>query len=120
MELRVISKDGIKCIRNLKIGELILCESNVFMPIKSILVIASSGSCVRLSDNFKFNIHPRLRIKTSSGFKYPEIWDTVPISKNFTPMVTSVNDLVDIRIFYDILIDGNILSPEGIVFKFGD
>lgn len=120
MQLKILTKDGEKEIKDLQVGELVLCEGNVFLPVKSIMVIAETGDYVRLSNNVGFNSHSRLRIKTDKGFKYPELWDLLPISKNLTPIVVSVNPRPDIRFFYDIMIEGNLISPDNVVFRFGD
>lgn len=120
MQLKVITKDGDIDPSQVKIGDLLLCDDGIFHPVLSIAVMASPGYYLRLSNNISFNIHPRIKIKTESGFKYPELWDTVLIDKNLTPMVTSVKEQVDVRFFYDILIQGNLVSPEKIIFRFGD
>lgn len=120
MELRVITKDGNKHLRNLKVGELVLCDDNNFYPIRHIAVISDMGYSIRLSNNMSFNTHDRLRIKTEKGFKFPELWDSIPLSKKLIPMVTRIILRDRIKFFYDILIDRNMVSPEGIIFKFGD
>jgi hypothetical protein len=54
------------------------------------------------------------------GFKLPELWDIIPITREFEPSITTCQISQKDIIFYDLLIDGNIISPEGIVFKYGD
>ena len=120
MELRVITKDGSKYLRYLSVGELVLCDDKNYYPIKHIAVISDYGYSIRLSNNTCFNTHFRIRIKTEKGFKFPELWDCIPFNKKLVPMVTKLNLRIEKKFFYDIMIDGNMVSPEGIVFRFGD
>lgn len=120
MQLKIHTKDGIKEIKDLQVGELVLCEGEIFLPVKSIMVIAETGDYVRTSNGVSFNSHSRLRIKTDKGFKYPELWDVMPVSKKLTPIITSVRPRPDVRFFYDIMVEGNLISPENIIFRFGD
>jgi len=120
MQLRVITKDGITYLKDLKIGTEVLCEDKVYRPVKNIAVLAHNGYFVKISSAFAFHISPRTKLKTLTGFKFPEIYDTLPIDKKFTPSVIQVSDSQDVKFFYDIFIDGNMISPEGIVFRFSD
>jgi hypothetical protein len=120
MQLKIITQDGIKELKDLKVGELVLCEDTLFHPVKSIVVLSMNGEFARLSNGVSFSFHNRFRIKTSKGFKYPELYDVLPISKKLTPIITSVKPRMEIRFFYDIMVEGNLISPEKVVFRFGD
>jgi hypothetical protein len=120
MQLKITSKTGIKELKDLQIGELVLCEDGKFYPVQSIAVVSMNGDYLRMSNGVSFSLHSRFRIKTEKGFKYPELWDVIPISKKLTPIVTSIKPRVEIKFFYDIMIEGNLVSPENIVFRFGD
>ena len=120
MQLKIISKTGVKELKDLQIGELVLCEDGKFYPVKSIAVVSVNGDYLRMSNGISFSSHNRLRIKTEKGFKYPELWDVIPISKKLTPIVTSIKPRMEIKFFYDIMVEGNLVSPENIVFRFGD
>jgi hypothetical protein len=120
MQLKVITKDGITSLKDLQIGTNVLCEDGNAYPVKNIAVLAHNGYYVKLSSAFTFHVHPRIKIKTQNGFKFPEVYDILPISKDFTPSVIQVSDSSDVKFYYDIFIDGNMISPEGIVFKFSD
>lgn len=75
----------------------------------------------RLSNNINFNLSERAQIKTLEGFKTPELYDKLHlVGSEITPSIVTISISKSILYFYDILIDGNIVSPEGIVFKYGD
>lgn len=120
MELRVVGKDRNYKLNQLKIGDLIKCEGDVFLPVKSILVIFCYGHSIHLSNRTKFTASPNLRIKTTEGIKIPEVGDIIRISKKLTPQVIKCVKSKRFKLFYDILIDGNIISPDGIIYRFGD
>ena len=61
-----------------------------------------------------------MQLKTIEGFKVPELWDLLYINDSLTPMITKSQLLDRIMIFRDILIDGNMITPEGIVFRYSD
>lgn len=120
MQLKVITKDGITSLKDLKIGTNVLCEDGNAYPVRNIAVIAHTGYYIKISSAFSFHIPPRLKIKTQNGFKFPDVYDIIPISKDFSPSVIQVSESMDIKFYYDILIDGNMISPEGIIFTFSD
>jgi hypothetical protein len=120
MQLKVITKDGITYLRDLKIGTNVLCEDGKSYPVKNIAVLSQNGYYLKISSAFGFHIPSRLKIKTESGFKFPEVYDILPIDKDFTPSVIAIVESTNLKFYYDILIDGNMISPEGIVFKFSD
>jgi len=120
MQLRVIEDGKIKKLKDLKVGDLILCEGDIYLPVKSIVVISDTPIYCRASNNLTFHISTRTRIKTLEGFKIPELWDHIFINEDLTPVITTCTLIDRVMFFYDILIDGNIKSPEGIVFKYSD
>lgn len=120
MQLQVILKDQNKYLKDVQIGDELLCEGGVYLPVKSKLLVATRGIYYRLSNGFSFHIYDRIKIKTTLGFKLPELWDIIPITREFEPSITTCQTSQKDIIFYDLLIDGNIISPEGIVFKYGD
>jgi len=120
MELRVIGKDRVYKLNQLKVGDLVKCEGNVFLSVKSILVVFCYGYCVQLSNKVRFSASPNLRIKTTQGMKVPEVGDVIYLSKTLTPQITRFTKYEGFKFFYDILIDGNIISPDGIIYRFGD
>ena len=120
MQFRVIEDNKIKKLKDLKIGDLILCEGDIYLPVKSIMIVSCNPIYYRTSNNLTFHISTRTKIKTLEGFKLPELWDSLDISQDLTPAITTCTKLDRIMFFYDILIDGNIKSPEGIVFKYSD
>lgn len=120
MQLRVITKDGITPLKNLKVGTNVLCDDGKSYPVKSILLIVHTGYFVKISTSFFFYVSPRTKIKTKNGIKFLELYDTLFIDANLTPSVIQINPSTTIKFYYDILIDGNMISPEGIVFNFSD
>lgn len=120
MQIRVITDKDIKLLNETSVGELLLCEDGNFYPIKSILITSEYGLSVRTSNYLQFTISKRCLIKTSVGFKRPKMWDTLEISETLKPIITKVTIIDDIQFFYDILIEKNPITPEGVVFKFGE
>jgi hypothetical protein len=120
MYLLVKLPDEYRKIDDLQVGDLVLCDNGEYMPIKSIVYISCRPKFCIMSNNKRFTISSRLQIKTVNGFKSPELWDIIDISEEFMPMFTYVNTLDKILIFRDILIDGNMVTPEGIVFRYSD
>lgn len=120
MQLRAIENGKIKKLNDLRVGDLILCEGDVYLPIKSIVIVSCNPIYYRTSSNLTFHMSSRTRIKTVEGFKIPELWDHILITEDLTPVVTTCNIIDRIMFFHDILIDGDIKSPEGIVFKYSD
>lgn len=108
----------IKSLESLKIGDKILCEDGKFYPIKSIMIISCYPIFYRLSNGFNFYASPRMVFKTTEGFKNLELWDVIKIDKNLTPQVVNIKNIDRIMFFRDILIDGNMVTTEGIVFKY--
>ena len=121
MQLHVICPEENRKIKDLKVGDFILCDDSVYRPIKSILVTTGECYFFRLSNNTCFHLGSRAKIKTEKGFKHPELWDTIKLlGSEITPSIISISVSKNILFFHDILIDGNIVSPEGIVFRYGD
>lgn len=120
MQLKVRTPNSIKSISELVIGDLVLCEGNVYLPVKSIFMISCAPSFIRTSNNLFFYIPSRLKLKTTTGFKSPELWDILQIEDSITPMITTLKVIDRVMFFYDILVDGNIVSPEGLIFKYAD
>ena len=120
MQLQVILKDKNKYLKDVQVGDELLCEGGIYMPVKGKLLLVTRGIYCRLSNGFSFHVYERMKIKTTSGFKLPELWDIIPITREFEPSITSCQISQKDIIFYDLLIDGNLISPEGIVFKYGD
>lgn len=110
----------IRKLEELKIGDKILCEDGVFYPVKNIFMISEYPTFCRLSNGYILYLPKRMMLKTSTGFKHPELWDVIEITKELTPQVTTIKNLDRIMFFHDILIDGNMITPEGIVFKYGN
>lgn len=118
-KIKVITKDeGIKSLEKIKIGDLVKCEDGEFYPIKNILTTSGSLFFYRLSNNVSFYLSPRVKVKTPLGFKVPELWDEFLIQDVVTPQVVQKRLIPKIVFFNDILIDGNMVTPEGIVFTF--
>jgi hypothetical protein len=120
MQLKVITKDGSKHLKDLQVGELILCEGGQYLPVKSIMVISGNPILIRTSDNSQFHVTKRMVLKTDKGFKYPELWDTLIINQDITPMIVHLKIVDRIEFFYDILVDGNIVTPHGVIFRYSE
>lgn len=120
MHFLVKLREEYKKIEDLEVGDEVLCDTGEYLPIKSILYISCHPKFCSTSDNKRFTISSRLQIKTTRGFKSPELWDIIPITDDFMPMFIYVNTLDKIAIFRDILIDGNMVTPDGIVFRYSD
>jgi hypothetical protein len=120
MQLKVVSSQGVKNLNELKTEDLILCEGGIYLPIKNIVMISGYPTFFRTSNNLSFHISKRIQLKTDKGFKCPELWDTLIFDGTVTPMVTTVKLIERTTFFYDILIDGNIVSPEGIIFRYSE
>lgn len=120
MQLKIITEDKIKSVRNVEIGELVLCEEGKYLPVKSKLLIVTKAIFYRLSNGVEFHIYPRILIKTPTGFKIPELWEPVCLDRKTEPVVVFKEYSQNLMVICDILIDGNVISPEGIVLKYGD
>jgi hypothetical protein len=119
MQLKVILRDKIKSIKDVEVGDEILCDDKIFRPVKSKLLVATYGIFYRLSNGVEFHIYDRIRIKTPTGFALPKLWESVYIDKKTEPMVVLCEPTQNIIVMCDILIEGNIISPDGIVIKYG-
>lgn len=119
MQLKVIHKDKAVPVRDLKIGDLIMCVDG-YKPIKSKFLISTIAVFYRLSNGTEFHSYDRILIKTNKGFKVPELWDTIDIDKTLQPVVVHKEFSQNIIVICDILIDGSIISPEGIIMKYGN
>jgi|688.fasta_scaffold437730_2 hypothetical protein len=120
MQLRVIENGKIKKLNDVKVGDLLLCEGGVYFPVKSIMIVSCYPMYYRASNNITFHMSTRTKIRTTDGFKIPELWDNIFVTEELTPTITTCTLLDRIMFFHDILIDGNLQSPEGIVFKYSD
>lgn len=120
MQLKIRTPNSIKNISELVVGDLVLCEDGVYLPVKSIFMISCKPKFIRTSNNLFFYIPERIKIKTSTGFKSPELWDVLDINDAITPMITTLKIIDRVMFFYDILVEGNIVSPEGLIFKYAD
>ena len=120
MQLRVITPDGIKFLKELRVGDMVWCDSEQFLPVRSRAVTFDYSHFIRLSNAIVCDISTRTRLKTKDGFKYPSVYDEILITDNLIPLVVGIDKTPARRFLYDILIDGNMVSPEGVVFKFGD
>lgn len=121
MQLQVISPESNKKMKDLKVGDMLLCDDGLYHPIKSIFMSSGQGSFHRLSNSINFHLSARAKVKTINGFKPLELNDTLELfGKSITPTVIDVVISTKMLFFHDIMIDGNIVSPEGIVFKYGD
>lgn len=110
---------SVKKIENLTVGEFILCEDGEYYPIRSILVTACYPIFCRLSNGLTFYVPKRMLIKTVTGFKTPELWDILELNdKEITPQIVNIRNIEKIMFFHDILIDGNIVTADGFVFKY--
>jgi hypothetical protein len=120
MQLKAVLKDKVVPLNEIQIGDYLLCDDGHYKPVRSKLLLATHGIFYRLSNGVEFHIYSRVKVKTKNGFKLPELWDEIPISKREIPLVVLQEESQKIMIICDILIDGNIVSSEGIVIKFGD
>lgn len=118
--MRVITKDGIKNLKKLKIGDFVLCEGDVYLPVKSVLVTFEYPIFIRTSVNVSYRLSKRVQLKTERGFKFPELWDTLITTDKITPMITHVYFIDKLSFVYDILIDGNMVSLEGFIFRYSN
>lgn len=118
MQLKVISKEGIKFLKDVEVGDKLLCDNGKYLPVKSKYLIITHGIYFKLSNGITFHIYPRIKVKTLDGMKIPELWDTLYIDKKLQPVVVLCQLSEKKMIIYDILIDGNVVSPEGIIFSY--
>jgi hypothetical protein len=114
----ILENNYTKNVDNLEVGDLVLCEDGYYYPVKSVLVTSGYPLFCRLSNGLTYYIPERMFIKTIKGFKKPELWDIIPIDKTLTPQIVSVTNIEKIMFFRDILIDGNMITPEGVIFKY--
>lgn len=119
MQLKVIKNSKAVTIRDLKIGDLILCETG-YLPIRSKFLITTTCIFYRLSNGVEFHIYDRILVKTKNGYKIPDLWEAIPIDDNLEPIVVLKEYSQNIMVICDILIDGSVVSPEGIITKYGN
>jgi hypothetical protein len=125
MQLQVITPDGIRFLHDLQVGSLVLCDIGEYLPVKSIAVTVDFATYIRLSDAVGFDVSSRTKVlvllpDATPVFKFPELYDVLPTSIKYQPQIVQSAKTKTIRFLYDILIDGNMISPEGVIFKFGD
>jgi hypothetical protein len=108
----------LKRFEDLQVGDLVLCDDGLFYPIKNLMVVSCYPTFYRLSNGYSFYTSPRMLVKTTEGFKQLELWDTIELNSQLTPQIVTVKKIDKIMFFRDILIDGNMLTVEGIVFKY--
>ncbi len=113
-----LEDNTVKKLEDLKVGDKVRCEDGVCYPVLSVLVVSSYPLFCRLSNGFNYYVPERMLLKTIRGFKKPELWDVLQITDNLTPQIVSVKSIEKVMFFYDILIDGNMVTPEGVVFKY--
>lgn len=119
MQLKVITKDGNKHLKELQIGDLVLCEEG-YLPVKSIAVMSGNPIFIRTSDSSIFHVSKRMILKTDKGFKHPELWDTLLTNTSISPMIIHLKVVDRIEFLYDILIDGSIVTPHGVIFRYSE
>ncbi len=120
MHLLVKLPTEYKKISELEVGDNVLCDSGEFLPVRNIVYISCKPTFCRVSNNLSLYLSDRMQLKTTNGFKHPELWDILPISEELTPMLITVKILDRVMIFRDILIDGNMVTVDGIVFRYCD
>jgi hypothetical protein len=113
-----LENNTVKKLQDLKIGDKVKCEDGTYYPVLNVLVVSSYPLFCRLSNGFTYYIPERVLLKTLHGFKKPELWDILEWSVDLTPQIIGVRNIEKVMFFYDILIDGNMITPEGMVFKY--
>ena len=108
----------LKKLEDVCVGDVVLCDDGTFKPIKNILVISSYPDFIRFSDGCSYYISHRMKIKTLTGFKNPQLWDIVELSGGYTPQIVGIKKIENVMFFRDILIDGNPITPDGLVFQY--
>jgi hypothetical protein len=119
MQLKVVCKDKAIPVREVKVGDLVMCTEG-YKPVKSKFLITAVALFYKLSNGIEFHSYERILIKTTKGFKVPELWDTVYIDHNLQPLVVYKEFSQTVMVLCDILVDGSVISPEGIVMKYGN
>ena len=117
-KLKVITKDNVKKLEDVVVGDLLKCEDGEFYPVKNVLTTSGNPFFYRLSNNVSFYLPVRATIKTVKEFKVPELWDEICVNSEVIPQIVQKTFINRIAFFNDILIEGNMVTPEGIVFKF--
>jgi hypothetical protein len=120
MHLLVKLPNEYKKISELEVGDTVLCDGGEYLPVKNIVYISCKPTFCRTSNNLRMYLSERMQLKTAKGFKHPELWDVLPLSEELTPMLTTVKILDRVMIFRDILIDGNMVTVDGVVFRYFD
>jgi hypothetical protein len=115
-----IEGNVVRNIDDLKVSDKIICDDGELREIKNIVVISSYPTFIRFSNGMAYYIPERMKIKTTKGFKSPELWDVIEISKDLAPQIVNVRKLDRVMFFRDILVDGNMVTAEGLVFKYSD
>ena len=118
MRLIVKTKDEYKKVDELVVGDEVFCDNGLYMPVKNIYYISSNPIYCKTSDNKIMYFSNRMQVKTVKGFKVPELWDILPIRDDFTPMIVYANTIDRVAIFRDILIDGNMVTVDGVIFRY--
>jgi len=113
-----LQDQSVKKLEDLQIGDMVLCDDDKFHEVKNIFVVSSYPLFCRLSNGWSYYFPERMQIKTIHGFKKPELWDILDIGRDVTPQIINIRNIEKVMMFYDILIDGNIVTPEGTVFKY--
>jgi hypothetical protein len=120
MAFKIFTSNGTRKLNELNVGDLILCENSTYNPIRSISVTTGPVRRIYFSNGISMPSYGRMRVLTTTGFKVLEIEDIVFIAKNNVPFVTKADLDFSVHFLYDILIDGNMITTDGIIFRFGD
>lgn len=113
-----LEDNTIKKLENLQVGDRILCEDGLYHPVLNVFVVSSYPLFCRLSNGLTYYVPERMMLKTIHGFKKPALWDILELGKDLTPQIVAVRNIEKVMFFHDILIDGNMITPEGVVFKY--
>lgn len=110
----------VKKLSEVEIGDLLLCDDGKFYPVRNVLMISCYPIYFRFSNGYAFYFSNRMKLKTLEGFQTPQLWDVVDLGEDTTPQIVSCKLLDNLMFFCDILIDGNIVTPEGLIFKYSN
>ena len=115
-----LEDSSIKKLEDLQVGDRVLCEDGLYYPVLNVFVVSSYPLFCRLANGFTYYVSERMMLKTIHGFKKPELWDILELGlgKKLTPQIVAVKNIEKVMFFHDILIDGNMVTPEGVVFKY--
>jgi hypothetical protein len=115
----VVDSNGTKLkLKQVKVGDQLLCENDTFNTVIDITPFSSHTLRIEVSNLKRYYIPKSMQLKTINGFKFPQIGDIIYINDNYKPVITNIVNTQRIEIHYDIMTDkGTLVNIDNMAFR---